>query len=87
MQTPQFLLFVMLSSTAFPAYAYLDPGTGSLIIQGIIGAFALAAATVTGWWDKVKTFLVKNNEGPASDHSDTVEQEEAPCTVEQEKKD
>ena len=87
MQTPHFLLLVLLSSTAFPAYAYLDPGTGSLIIQGIIGAFALAAATVTGWWDKVKSFLVKNNEEPASDHSDTMEQEETSCTEEQEKKD
>lgn len=87
MKTSHFLLFAMLSSTAFPAYAYLDPGTGSLIIQGIIGAFALAAATVTGWWYKVRSFFVKNNEEQASDHSDTVEQEETSCAVEQEKKD
>ena len=87
MKAHHLLLFVLLSGTAFPAYAYLDPGTGSLIIQGIIGAFALAAATVTGWWYKVKSFFMKNNEEPASDHSDPVEQEETSCTVEQEIKD
>lgn len=87
MKTPHFLLFALLSSTAFPAYAYLDPGTGSLIIQGVIGAFALAAATVTGWWYKVKSFFVKNNEESADDNSDPIGQEKVPGTIEQEKKD
>lgn len=31
-------LFVFYSSFASPAYAYLDPATGSIILQAIVGA-------------------------------------------------
>ena len=31
-------LFVLYASMASPAYAYLDPATGSIIIQAVIGA-------------------------------------------------
>ena len=35
------------------AFAYFDPGTGSLIIQGLIGA----VAAVTVFWGQVKSFV------------------------------
>jgi hypothetical protein len=46
----------------FPAnaYAYLDPGTGSIIIQIIIGVFAFFAATIATIWSKIINFLKKN---------------------------
>lgn len=34
------LPFMMLSLTCNHAYAYLDPGTGSLLLQGLIAAVA-----------------------------------------------
>ena len=42
-----------------PAYAYLDPGTGSLILQGIIAGLAMLSITIKMWWHKI-TSLFKN---------------------------
>ena len=38
-------------------YAYLDPGTGSIIIQAILGFIAAAGATITVYWKKFKEFF------------------------------
>jgi len=40
-----------------PAYAYLDPGTGSMIIQIVVGAFIAAAAATRFYWEKIKSFF------------------------------
>ena len=42
-----------------PANAYLDPGTGSIILQAILGFIAAIIATLSFYWNKVKLFLVK----------------------------
>ena len=39
------------------AAAYLDPGTGSIIVQGAIAAIAAAAFTLKLYWYKVKSFF------------------------------
>lgn len=36
-------------STSLPAHAYLDPGTGSLIVQSLVGG-VLAASTFTAFY-------------------------------------
>ena len=36
------------------AQAYLDPGTGSLIIQGVIAGIAAVMVTGRLYWDKLK---------------------------------
>tara|TARA_Y100001935_G_C17196966_1_gene453016 strand:- start:81 stop:326 length:246 start_codon:yes stop_codon:yes gene_type:complete len=41
------------------AYAYLDPGTGSFILQAIIAFFAAALAFMSGAWIKIKMFFEK----------------------------
>jgi len=41
------------------AYAYLDPGTGSLIIQSLIGIIAACMAAVGFYWTKVITVFKK----------------------------
>jgi uncharacterized membrane protein len=41
------------------AYAYLDPGTGSIILQAIVGAFAAFFSTLYIFWEKVKIFFRK----------------------------
>ena len=38
------------------AHAYLDPGTGSLIIQMVAGAVLAGGMTVKLWWGHVKSF-------------------------------
>lgn len=53
--------------TMSPAYAYLDPGTGSLLIQAIIGAIAAVGITVKIYWHKLRVFF--GGESPAKDES------------------
>ena len=36
------------------AFAYLDPGTGSIIIQAIVAFLAFALGFLSYWWKKVK---------------------------------
>lgn len=42
---------------AHDAHAYLDPGTASIILQGIIGGIAAAAAAGAIYWQRVKSFF------------------------------
>ncbi len=37
-----------------PALAYLDPGTGSIILQGLLAAFAMIAAAGSMFWRRIK---------------------------------
>ena len=41
------------------AFAYLDPGTGSIILQGILGAIAAGATYCSIYWQKIKNFFNK----------------------------
>jgi len=41
------------------AYAYLDPGTGSIILQAILGFLAAISAGFFYYWSKVKNFFLK----------------------------
>ena len=36
-----------------PFLAYLDPGTGSLIVQLVLGGFAAVAVTAKLWWHRL----------------------------------
>ena len=42
------------------AHAYLDPGLGSIIIQGIIASVAATSLTIKIYWQKIKDFFQKN---------------------------
>jgi hypothetical protein len=53
-----FLIFGLISYTS-PAYAYLDPGTGSMLIQGLIGGIAATISFLSIYWQKVKEFFGK----------------------------
>jgi len=41
------LLFTSLISYTSPAYAYLDPGTGSMLVQGLIDNRKVRKNTIT----------------------------------------
>jgi hypothetical protein len=53
------LVLALLTSYQPYAHAYFDPGMGSLIIQGLIGAFATAALTFKLWWYRLTGFFKK----------------------------
>jgi len=41
------------------AYAYLDPGTGSIILQAILGFIAASITTISIYWTKFKSLISK----------------------------
>jgi hypothetical protein len=40
-----------------PAHAYLDPGTGSMIVQLLLGGVAGAIVILRLYWDRFKAFF------------------------------
>jgi len=53
--TPRILaILALLTFFALPAYGYLDPISGSLILQALIGGFAGLAVVVKLYWRKLK---------------------------------
>jgi hypothetical protein len=45
-----------------PALAYIDPGTGSVLVQALIAAIAGIAVSSRMYWQKIKVFLGLANE-------------------------
>ncbi len=60
---------VVFAATTAPAHAYLDPGTGSLLLQGLIGGTAAGLFILRGWWARFLSFLPwrKGEKGKAAD--------------------
>lgn len=61
------LCFGMLSR---PAYAYLDPGTGSMIIQILLGGIAGAALVGRFYWNRFLILIGVRAEEPVTSHAD-----------------
>ena len=66
-KTPLFLLGSIFPLTAF---AYLDPGTGSIILQGLIAALAAAGLVMKAYWYKIKSFFGKSESNSLADEED-----------------
>lgn len=58
---------------ARPAYAYLDPSTGSMIVTAIVGLFASIALAVKTYWYKLKAFFRRGRRERDIDESPPVE--------------
>jgi hypothetical protein len=51
---------------ASPALAYLDPGTGSILLQGVIAVIAAGAVALKLYWRRLKSVFGRKPEpGPA----------------------
>jgi hypothetical protein len=46
------------------AYAYLDPGTGSILLQGLIASVAAGIMVIRGRWAQVRDFLTRRRRDP-----------------------
>ena len=62
---------------AKPAYAYIDPGTGSMMIQAVIAGIAAASVSIGIFWKRIKLFLSrisgrKQKEQPNQDEKSEV---------------
>jgi hypothetical protein len=54
-------LFTVLVTLAMPAFAYIDPGSGSAIMSGIIGFFVAAWLVIKTYWYKIKSLFSKKS--------------------------
>jgi hypothetical protein len=61
-------MFLLISHLQGELRAYLDPGTGSIAIQLLLGGLVAAFATVKLYWDRLKAFVrrrpVQENSAP-----------------------
>lgn len=51
------ILLLTVGSNSSLAYAYLDPGSGSMILQLLIGGLGAAAIVLKMRWYKIKSFF------------------------------
>ena len=51
------LVAVMTVASTAPAYAYLDPGTGSILLQAIVGDVAASLFIARGYIYRLKGWL------------------------------
>jgi hypothetical protein len=56
--------FLLVSHMSGTVHAYLDPATGSMAIQLILGAFVAAIATARLYWDRLRTLVRKRSATP-----------------------
>ena len=52
-----FLAFTLIAFMAQPAFAYIDPGSGSAIMSVIIGFFVAIGVLIKTFWYKIKIFF------------------------------
>ena len=51
-----------------PGFAYIDPGTGSMLLQGLLAGVAGLIVVLKLYWFKIKNFFVpKAADTPSSD--------------------
>ena len=64
-------LGLLIASTS---HAYLDPGTGSIILQSLLAGIAVAIGVLRLYWQRFKSYLA-NLTGGSRDHNNDGEPE------------
>jgi hypothetical protein len=64
-----FVVLLLVASTQV-AYAYVDPGTGSYVIQILIAALVGAAFAVRVYWNKIKGLFSRSSSEEQGTESD-----------------
>jgi hypothetical protein len=57
-------VFLLISHLQGNVEAYLDPGSGSIVLQFLLGGAIAALVAARSYWDRLKTFLFRR----PSDH-------------------
>ena len=55
-----FILFAMIVIQSQNAHAYIDPGTGSYLLQILIASVVSGLFVIKIWWAKIKAFIFKD---------------------------
>ena len=61
-RSPFFVVLLLLLAVPGKAFGYLDPGTGSLLIQVTIGAVAAGLAVCKLYWRKISNVFRKSEQ-------------------------
>lgn len=64
------LLALLWLSLAQPAHAYLDPGTGTMIISAIVGLLATASLALKTFWYKIRSLFRKGKDPVADEQAE-----------------
>ena len=64
------IVFIIILLRPDISYAYFDPGTGTLLLQGLIAVLAAGGAAITLYWNKLKSLFSKKKND--KDHNDTL---------------
>jgi hypothetical protein len=51
------------------AHAYLDPGTGSMLLQGLIAGLAAVSVACGYYWGRIKSFFARTRPRPDREHA------------------
>lgn len=68
-------LLLILASFAQPAFAYLDPSTGSMILSAIIGILASLGLALKTYWYRIKGFFRNGKSAPTTSQDKVVADE------------
>ena len=69
MKSLQWLVAVLLVLSAGPVSAYLDPGTGSMLLQVILGGIAAVGVAIKLFWHKIRVAVGMSNKPSAEDEA------------------
>lgn len=59
MNRASLLLASFIALFSAPAFAYIDPGSGSAIMSAIAGLLVAITMAIKGYWYKIKSFFIK----------------------------
>ena len=60
---------ILLALLAEPAFAYLDPGTGSMLLQVILGGIAAVGVALKLFWHKIRVAIGLSKKPGAEDEA------------------
>ena len=69
MKSWHWLAVVLLTFSGEPAYAYLDPGTGSMLLQVILGGVAAVAVATKLFWYKIRAAVGLSKKSDVEDET------------------
>jgi hypothetical protein len=58
------IVAVLIAVTAQPAHAYLDPTSGSIILQALVGGLVAGLYVLRTSWDKIKSRFRRRDDHP-----------------------
>jgi hypothetical protein len=58
--------FILIAVCPTSAFAYLDPGTGSILLQGLIAGLAAIAVSGRLFWARIKGIFSKDSSKDSS---------------------